>query len=341
MPDPENAEKVLESTHDECVKHASLFESARQSAQRPLAAIREGAHQLSVFQQEQLTRYVSTPVHEHFKTHGPGYLQSIKADHDPDDGWVRWAQKGVYNTSVDLVAKYAHLAINPIQTFLHDTAKKVPKETFRALNPLQLTLLSTHHPMVQEYFAQRVDQLMTPVAYWRDFHGAFQKSVIQAKGGFQNMRSHLGALEGGPKARAIQFKDVVIDMTEQTIAGKLGVAMAIFGLYRLPTFHQRTQTAYNSLFPRGTWRGMWGRPLPVRLMFSKPLARVVGNPVLSLTVVTYLTAMSMANAISDSLELKQKHPDVHGRLATSKRDIVRAPFHLKVRDTISDIQKKG
>lgn len=277
------------------------------------------------------TQNISHPVYDHFKQNAPSYLEQIKAQHHPDDGWVTWAKKGGYNCSVDVIARYAHLAINPLQHAFHDIRKKVPRETFDALDPSHLLILSMNYPLVQRYFTQRVDQITTPYQYYCDCRTAFQKTVMGTKGALANFGDHFGQLESGS-----QFGRVVVDMAEQTIAAKIGVALAVFGIYQLPSVKARTNASFNQLFQKNTVFGLSARSIPVRFIFSKPIARVHGNPVLSFAVISYLMTMSVARTIKDSLELEEQHPDIHKRLSTYNRDVVNAPIHLKYRQTLKN-----
>ena len=343
MPDGiEKALEVMQNTQNECYRQMARFEERRNIYKSILYKNYENMNSLGLttYLSNLLTNHVSNPVYQHFKYKAPEYLKHIKAEHRSDDGWITWAQKGTYNAGVDVVAKYAHLAFSPIQLFLRDIAKKMPKETFDSLNPANLLVLSMHYPLVQKYFAQRVDQLTTPIQYYNDFQGSFQKSIIKTKGAFANLRGHIGELEGGPMARTVQLSKVIVDMTEQSIAGKIGVALALFTLYQVPTFRQRTNASFNTLFPKGTMWGFFARSIPVRFIFSKPLAKIHGNPMLSFTVVTYMVAMSMAKTIQDSLTLKEKHSDIYERLQSYDREVVNAPLHLKYRDTLEDLRKK-
>lgn len=327
---------LLETTFYEAQKHWTAFKSYCKE-RNTLSLLASDNSQLC---QKQLTEGVSQPVQSYFQQHAPHYLSYLRATHQPDDGWYRWAQKGVWNASLDVVSRYAHLALSPLATFLHDTAKKVPEETFIRLSPANLLVLSTHSPLVRQYFAQRVDQLTTPIQYLQDFRGTLEKQLFATRGALTNATEHARKLEGGFTDRTKQLGHIVIDMAEQTIAGKIGVALAVFAVYRVPSsVRARTQASFDALFPRGSLRGMVGRQLPVRFLFSKPIARVAGNPVLSFAVVSYLISMSIARTISDSLELKRKHPDIHKRLASYDRDVVNAPLHLKYRDTYEKLSK--
>lgn len=337
MPPEETVTNILENTWQEADKHYRAFLS-RFATQSPPDAQQSATTQLNP-QTSLLTPYVSQPVQSYLQQNAPGYLNYIRAEHRDDDGWVRWAQKGAWNASIDLVARYAHLAVEPVTTFLCDTASKIPSETFDRLNPANLLVLSSNMPLVQRYFAQRVDQLTTPFQYWSDFRGTFQKQIISTRGALTNAGSHLSALDGGFADRTKQLGEVAIDMTEQSIAGKIGVCMALFALFRAPPMARKTQASFNAMFPQGTLRGLIARPLPVRMMFSKPLARVAGNPLLSFSVVTYMMTMSIANSIRDSIQLQESHPDIHDRLTTYNRDVVNAPFHLNYRQTLAKFRR--
>lgn len=328
---------VINSTYSECQRQLSIFDITSQVIK---ANFIKGTENIRALGLNFMTQNISNPVFEHLKYNQPKILEHIKAQHRQDDGWVMWAHKGVYNTGVDLVAKYGYLAINPVQTFLGDVARKMPKETFDALDPRHLFVLFAHHHLGQRWLAQRFDQISTPYQFYKDFQGTFQKSIIQTKGAFTNLRENIGSLDGGPIAKSMHLSRVIIDMTEQTIAAKLGVALALFSIYQIPTFRRRTNESFNTLFPKGTVRGFWGRMVPVRFIFSKPLARLHGNPVLSLTIASYLIAVKMAKTIEDSLALKKEFPEIHGRLTELNRDVVNAPLHLNFRKTAEEVRKK-
>ena len=221
---------------------------------------------------------------------------------------------------------------------MHDIRLKIPRETFDSLNPANLLILSANYPLVQKYFAQRVDQLTTPFQYYQDFRGTFQKSIVGTKGAFANLRDHVAQLEGGPMAKTTQFSRVIIDMAEQSIAAKVGVALALFSLYQIPSVKTRTNTSFNQLFPRNTMTGMFGRSIPIRFIFSKPLAKIHGSPVLSFAVLSYMMAMSIARTIKDSIELQREYPEIHERLETYDRAVVNAPGHLKFRQTLKSLK---
>ncbi len=327
-----------------------IFEATFREAQRQLQGLWSQVDQQSKMTSEVwnsplllrkwLTDTVSRPVQDHIQQNAPGLLSHIRATHHPDDGWSMWAKKGVWNASVDLVAGYAHLAISPLTSFMRDVATKMPKETYDRLNPATLLVLSMHSDLVRRYFAQRVDQLTTPIQYIQDFRGTLQKQLIGTRGAFANARDHLGQLEGGPVNRTKQLGSIIIDLAGDSIAAKIGVALAIFSVYRIPVFHARTQQKFDAMFPRKTVHGIIARQLPVRFIISRPIARVAGNPVLSSAIITYLLAMSVARTISDSLELQEKHPDIHRRLVSYDRDVVNAPFHLAIRESTKRILKQ-
>ena len=119
----------------------------------------------------------------------------------------------------------------------------------------------------------------------------------------------------------------------------IGVALCIFSLFQVPVFKKKTTASFNYLFPQNTVRGLFGRTFPIRFIFSKPLAKVHGNPFLSFTVVSFMIAMSVAKSIRDSLELEERYPEISSRLKGYNRDRVNASLHLKFRDTLDDIKK--
>ncbi len=332
-----NPYEVFQTTVEQCHKQWALFSMKNQ---KQLVWFKNlDITTVSSLPNQWMTQYISNPIFQHFKTNAPSYLEMIKAQHREGDGWTLWAKKGIYNKSIDLVSGYAPYAISPIQTFLGDIKKKIGKETFDSLNPATLIYLWSHYPLAQQYFAQRYDQITTPIQYYRDFRGTFNKQMFSAKGGYLNLLEHFGRLEGGPMAKTKQFGRVILDMTEQTIAAKLGVAICIFTLFQVPTFKRKTNASFEYLFPKNTLRGFGGRLFPVKLMFSKPLAKVHGNPFLSFTVVTFMMAMSVAKSIKDSLEFEERFPDQHKRLKSYNREVVNSSLHLKYIDTVEQEKK--
>lgn len=285
--------------------------------------------------------HISSPIYQHFLTHGPHYIQALKAEHHDSDGWRLWALKKSYNLGVDIATKYAPYALEPLKNFGSEVLTRMPKRTFDALDPGRLIYLALHHQDVQRYFSQRFDQLTTPIRYYQDPKKAFQQTVIGTSGAFQNLTGHLWQLEGSAKGKTVQLGHVMIDMTEQGVAEKLGVWMALFSMYNfIPSVRQRTNATFDQLFPRGTLRGFYGRMLPVKLLFAKPIARVKGNPLLSLVVISYLTAMSIGGSLQASEELAQKHPEMHQRLITYNRDKTNSSLHLSIRESIERVQKQ-
>jgi hypothetical protein len=325
--------QVMHYTYQECQKQFyQFYASFKQNVPLPNMELM----QPSIYLKPWLTQNVSQPVLMHFKQNAPGYLDLVKAQHHPDDGWISWAKKGVYNSSIDMIAAYGHLAISPINNVLKDICQKMPKETFDALNPSNLLLLSIHYPRVQRYFMQRVEQISTPYRYYCDFQGSFQQSIVNTKSAFKNVRGHSGELDSYK-----QFGSVIVDMAEQSIAAKIGVALALFTLFRTPQLHKRTQASFNYLFPKYTPIGLVGRAIPIRFIFSKPLARIHGNPVMSGVVISYLLAMSVARTLKDSLQLQQDYPEIYTNLQSYNREVVNAPLHLKYRETLKDIKKNN
>lgn len=337
---PAHQMDLLNGVFSECRRHWSLF------AQQQQHHLTTFTQQMSLLKSTQsganlYQEYISKPLYQHFSTHAPHYIQALKAEPRDDDGWRMWALKRAYNLGVDITTQYAPYALEPLKNFAYDVLTRMPGKTFEALNPGRLFYLSMHHQDVQRYFSQRFDQLTTPIRYYQDPKKAFQQTMIGTSGAFQNLTGHLWQLEGGALGKTKQLGHVIIDMTEEKGAEKLGVWMALFSLYNfVPKVRQNTNTTFDRLFPRGTVTGFYARMLPVKLLFTKPIARVVGNPLLSLTVITYLISMSIAGSLQASHELSQKHPEIHQRLTTYHRDLTNASFHLSVRESIKRIQGK-
>lgn len=275
---------------------------------------------------------ICRPLHDYVTQNAPELITSFKAPINPDDGWRMWAVKHGFNYGIGIVSQYAHMAVDPLYTVFNDILKKTPSATFNALNPAQLLILGSNYPQVQRYFAQRFDQVSKPYQYYLDFRGEVRNALMGTPTSFAITKHHYAHSQG---VKHLGY--TVIDLAEESIAEKIGVAMAIFGVYHFPkSVRTATNASFDKLFPKNTAFGFTARSLPFRFIFSKPVARIHGNPILSVGVLTFLAAMSVAKSIQDSLTLETKRPDLFKLLQSqgkTGRELAKASWHCSFMDS--------
>ena len=278
-----------------------------------------------------LSQQVCAPVYDYLSQRAPELISGLKVEIGEKDKWYSpfTIQKKVWNFGVDILAQHGHLAVEPICTAISDISKKMPSATYDALTPGNFFVLASNQHLIQEYFKQRVDQLSTPYKYYTDFRSAASNGFRGLMGASTNYLTHGKQIQGTQ-----HLGKVAVDLSEDFIAEKIGIGLAVYGIFRMPSAKARTDVAFNQLFPSGTARGFAARRFPVSFFITKPLARFRGNPMLTVGVISYLMGMSIAKSIQDNLELEKKNPTIHSRLKNQNRHVVNSGFHLALGDSL-------
>lgn len=266
----------------------------------------------------------------------------IKFQPDPNEFFVTRYQKKAFNFGVDLVADNMVRIANAAKGFSSGVAEKMPEGTLDRLNPMHLGTLASNPELVKRYMSQRKSQILQPIDLFNDPSSFARKKLDQAKNGFWNMSDHVSSLEGGFSGKVFHGGRAFVDFTQDKIAPAIGVGLGMYGLYNLPQKHrQRTNQAMDSMFPKKTMYGKAARFPPTKFMLTKPLARIRGNPWLSLGVLGYTVATSIGKSISDSQKLVKSDPKTFQRLQANGNEMYRSSLHLDMRNAINRTRRNS
>lgn len=278
-----------------------------------------------------------------FNTNGNALKKNIftnfKYNHRKDDSLYWYLNMLAYNKVVDLVEANFNLLERGISNLFY----QIPSQTRNALDPYNFMICAMNTGDVKKYFMQRFDQITTPLQYYQDFRGTWNRRSNTLNYSFQNTYENFSKIEGSimnPTRKITHSCEIIYDLSNNFVAEKLGIFLSVFGLFNLSPFRRRTNTAMNHLFPKSTYYGSFAQSFPVKFLITKRMAKLYGNPVLSLVVGTYLIGMHVGQHLKDSYELKQKNPNLHSRLQQVNRDLTNSSFHISFNESAQKTAQK-
>lgn len=264
----------------------------------------------------------------------------VKFTPNPQDGYIRRYQKMAFNYGVDVVADNMEKISHAAQGFSSGVGEKMGPGTFDRLNPAHLATLVAHPDLVKRYMSQRKTQLMQPIDFYREPKSFTKKKFAQAKNSFWNVHERVSELDGGFTGKVSHGGRAFVDFTQEKIAPMLGVGIGTFMIYNMSQQRKKTNQAMDSMFPKSTLYGKMARFTPTKFMLTKPLARIRGNPALSLGLLAYGMATSVGKSIGDSMELQKTLPATHQRLKDSGVEMYRSSTQLDVHHSIKRTSKR-
>jgi hypothetical protein len=251
-------------------------------------------------------------------------------DHAQDSwGRVKLA-KVASNFTVNTVADRTEQIVGAAKGFGDGLARKIVPSTVDRLNPMNALSVMQHPDMAARYLSQKKDWLMQPYHLYQDPKQFLSKKMGEIKTGVLNFNEHRSGLDSGWKNAITHGGRVVVDQTQEKLAPLIGVGAVTALAFQFPIPRANTAAAKAKLFPEQSLLGkMASRRIPSFLLFT-PIARMVGNPRLALAMAAYGGVMSVGKAISDSLELQQKSPEMHKRMTADGTEMRKSGFHLSV-----------
>ncbi len=316
------------------------------SEERIVLSTEESAQALSLISnycqnQYQVFKQQSTNF---FKSNGDSlgkYLfNSIRLTHHDNDSIITYMKKAGYNKVVSLV----EANFNLLERGARNLVAEIPERTLSALDPYNLMICAMSTADVKKYFMQRFDQITTPIQYYQDFSGTWNRRSNSLNYSFQNAYDNFSQIDGSltnPGKKITHSGEIIYDLTNRFVAEKLGIFLSVFGLFCLPPFRARTNMAMNHLFPKTRLYGKVAQQFPVRLLVTKKIAKLYGNPILSIMVGTYLIGMHVGQHLKDSYELKQKNPKLFERLQLMNREFSDASSHLELLESAKRTSMKN
>jgi|GEM_PF-1306206 len=253
---------------------------------------------------------------------------------DPNDWLPTRMRKYVYHKGVDVVGDNFNRIADTTKGFFKGIGDKVIPSTMDRLNPSHIVTALSNPRLAHRYLSQRKDQLLQPWYLYKDPRGFLQNKWNAGKNSLSNGVDRFSELDGGLRNKTAHGGRAFVDMIQGGIAPVAGLTAATFALYNRPGPRKKTSNAFNSMFPRGTMRGVFAREPLTKFMFTNPIAKIRGNPVLSAGLLSYLLMTNMGKSIRESQELKQRHPNTYGRLEENNRDVVGAGRQIGLMDSI-------
>ncbi len=263
----------------------------------------------------------------------------MKLDHSQD----YWPQvklpKMAFNLAVDVVADNSQRIAKGATGFADGVAGKMLEGTLDRVNPMHLATAAMHPHLAKRYVAQQLQWMQTPFDFSRDPLGFASTKWDQAKNSLRNAHDHYASLEGGFGDKLAHGGRALVDLTQEKLAPMIGMGMGTMALFAMPKQRKNTQMAMDRMFPKDRFYGRTARKTVPRFLFSKPIARVVGNPKLSAGLATFSFLTNMGMNISASQELSQSNRTQHGRLVENNRELVGSAGHLDLAKSIKATRK--
>ncbi len=279
-----------------------------------------------------------------FKSNGDSLskclFNTIRLTHHDNDSIFTYMKKAGYNKVVNVVEANFSLLEKGARNLLTE----IPASTLRALDPQNLLICAMNTEDVKNYFRQRFDQITTPIQYIQDFSGTWNKRSNHLTYSFQNAYDNFSQIDGSltnPGRKITHSGEIIYDLTNRFVAEKLGIFLSVFALFCLPPFRARTNIAMNHLFPKTRIYGRVAQQFPVRLLITKKIAKLYGNPILSIMVGTYLIGMHVGQHLKDSYELKQRNPRLFEKLQLMNREFSNSSMHLDFLDSVQRTSMKN
>lgn len=261
----------------------------------------------------------------------------IKMEHKPDDWMITRAKKSVYNYGVDKVADNFEYISKQAKDFSSELGGKIVPSTLDRFNPMHATNVFIHPELARRYMAQRWQQVTQPIEFYNDPRGFANKKMGQLKNSFWNMHERYGELDGGNKL--MHGGKAFVDYAQDKAAPIIGGVVTAFGIYNMSPFRKQTKQAMDSMFPKSTMYGQAARMLPTRLMLTNKLAKIKGNPRLTLALLGYSAVTGIGKSIADSLELQKTLPNTYNRLRANSTEMYKSSSQLDMHNSIQRTSK--
>ncbi len=264
---------------------------------------------------------------------------NFKLNYYPEDGYIWKAQKFGFNRSVDAAAMLASPLLHASTGFAKGVGGKMWDSTKDRLDPTHLWTLMNHPGYIGHYFSQRKDQLMMPYRMYQDPRGTGREMYDHIGNSLSIWKSHYDELDSGFMGSVTHGGRALVDYAQDTIAPTLGVTGLSMMLYNSGMRKQRTTATMDHFFPKSTYYGQFARFLPTKMMLTKPFSRVVGNPMFSAMMISYLLATKLGKNYEEMEAMREHDPRNYQRLVDNNSESFGASFHSGVRDSINRTSK--
>lgn len=324
------------------------FVAAQQKMQANFEQARTRAKSMSTSFQSILQDPSSIPKHVDHQMQEWGISftnfsrERVKWKPTPNDGLILSGKKWAYNKSVDVLADNANWIMRTTGGFLEGVGEKTLPATKDKFHPSHLLPLVTHPELRKRYMEQRWQQLKQPYDFVMTPGPFMKKKWGEWQNGFWNMKDHYSALDGwGGMTKAKHGGRTVVDLVQENagaIVGTLALTMAAYSGRK--KMRQQTTSMMDYMFPKNKIYGQAARVFPVKLLFSKPLAKMRAHPLLTAGIITYTLATTMGKQIKDSMALEKEQPETFKRLKQNGSEMYRSSFHRNARASIQETGTK-
>lgn len=289
------------------------------------------------------TQQVSSRIDESIHRSGSSMIEKarhkIKFQENPNDWFPQRYQKKAFNFGVDVLADNMETINRAGKHFASGVGDKMMSSTIDRWHPKHLKTLYDNPELRSRYVQQRKQQILQPLELYKDPKGFAKRKMSQYKNTFGNMKDHYSNMDGGFFDKTKHGANTFVDMTQSTIAPVIGSAIGMFALYNTPSLRKNTNKAMDSMFPKQKMYGKAARFFPTKLMFTKPLSKMVGNPRVTAALMLYGAATSVGKSISDSIHLQRESPKMHKRLKDSNTETYRSSVHRNLSESIKSTKK--
>jgi|GEM_PF-3360518 len=257
-----------------------------------------------------------------------------------DEDWFHTrAKKKVFNYGVDVVTDNINLIWDVTKGYGSGVFSKVIPKTRDRLDPSNIMTVFTNPDLVKSYLSQRKTQIVQPIDFYYDPAGFAGKKSSQYKNTLYNVKDIYLGLDSDRRFK--HGSNVVVDMTQQTIATAVGMWATMFTLFNaFPGARQNTKDMRDKLFPKEKLHGKVMRQFPLRLMFANPISRLFGNPWLAAAALVYTSLASIGLSLRDSRELMEKNPEIYRRLKENGTDTYRSGSYVDLIEATVGHSKK-
>lgn len=271
---------------------------------------------------------------------------SYQFDHYDTDGYSTYFKKLAFNKAVDYTFPLISKAICELEKFRKNVFTNVKSSTMDYLTPENLAYLWMHQPEFRKYLSQRKEQFSRLYYFYTDFRGEGKKSLKKAMDmdSFNKVYKHTSRLDGSilsPIDKLSHGTNIIYDLSVNFMAEKLGVALAMTGIWNLPPIRKKTNFTMNRLFPKDKFYGRRMQSLPVRFAITKKISRLYGNPLVFSMMVSYLISMSIAKSIQDGEKLEEIDPEIYAILKKQNREYVNSSLHFQLIESAKSTSTKS
>lgn len=288
---------------------------------------------------QQLSSRIDQSIHNSGSSMIEKARHKVKLRDSPNDWFFVRARNKVINYGVDVVADNAERINRAGKDFSSGVGNKVVSSTIDRYTPKNLIPLFTQPEQRSRYVQQRKQQFLQPLEAYQDPKGFMRRKRTQYKNSFHNFKDHLSSMDGGVLNKTKHGARTTVDLLQESIAPSIGAAITTMAIFNTPTLRKNTNNAMDRMFPKQKLTSKFMRSFPTKLMFTKPLSRVVGNPRFAMALAAYGVATHIGKSINDSLQLQKENPTMHKRLVDSGTDTYRSSTHRNLSQSIKNTQK--